>query len=184
MSGPVEIILIVAAICYVLARRVAGEPAQAKRMLLLPAVLTAIGVSDAGPITRSGATAVAFLVASTAISVVIGVLRGLSVRLRDRDGIVFMNYTAVTVVLWVVNVVVKLGADLLLRAVDPHGAAGFGNSLLLTLGAGMLCEGGVVLLRALNTDSRILWESGKDGRAHTTSTWLDALQSRMAERRR
>jgi hypothetical protein len=46
MSGPVETVFILAAVGYVLARRVIGEPAQAKRMLILPIVLNLIGLSD------------------------------------------------------------------------------------------------------------------------------------------
>ena len=39
VSGPVEIILIIAAIGYVLTRRLIGEPAEVRRMLLVPVVL-------------------------------------------------------------------------------------------------------------------------------------------------
>jgi hypothetical protein len=43
MSGPLEIVVILAVVGYLLARRVIGEPAQAKRMLILPVVLSLIG---------------------------------------------------------------------------------------------------------------------------------------------
>jgi hypothetical protein len=42
----------------------------------------------------------------------------------------------------------------------------------------MLVEGAVVLMRALRTDSQVIWAKGKDGRPHTTSAFLDGLQNR------
>src|ERR1700753_3833124 len=100
MSGPAEIVLIVAAVCYLLVRRMAGEPAQAKRMLILPVVLIAIGISDlSGHVSSS--MSLLFLVATAAISVVLGALRGASVRISQRDGVAFVRYTGVTIVLWV-----------------------------------------------------------------------------------
>lgn len=183
MSEPVEIVLIIAAVAYVLVRRLTGEPAQAKRMLLLPVVLAAIGVSDLKGSALTGVS-VTFLVATIAVSVVLGVLRGASVRLFERDGIAFVRYTWVTVLLWVVNLAVKFGANLVLGTVDPHAGATAGNSLLLTLGIGMLCEGAVVLLKALRTDSQIVWSQGRDGRQHQTSPLLDGLRDRLRDRDR
>jgi hypothetical protein len=43
----------------------------------------------------------------------------------------------------------------------------------------MLCEGAVVLVKALRTDGRIMWAKGKKGQPHTMSPFLDALQSRI-----
>lgn len=178
MSGWIEIVLIVAAVAYMLVRRVAGEPAEARRMLVLPGVLTVVGLKDLhGHLSTAS---VVFLVAMTGISVLIGACRGLSVRLLDRDGIVVIRYTAVTLVLWLVNIAIKFGGNALLKAVAPHDAAPLGNSLLLTLGAGMLVEGLTVLARTLRSGTPIIWSAGKDGGPHTTSSFLDDLQRRVA----
>jgi hypothetical protein len=179
MSGPLEIVLILAAVCYIMARRMMGEPAQAKRMLILPAVLLVIGVSQLSGETWS-ASSILFLAVTVAISMVLGGLRGASVRVSERDGLAFIKYTGVTVGLWVVNLVVKFGGNLVFSAVDHQAAASVGNSLFLSLGAGMLVEGLVVLARALRTDSRIAWAKGDDGAPHRMSPFLDDLQGRMA----
>lgn len=177
MSTPVEIVLVIGAVLYVLARRMSGEPAQARRMLVLPVVLVAVGLSDLKGATLTGSSAT-FLVVTVAISILLGVLRGASVRLSDRDGIVFMRYTWVTVALWVVNLAVKFGANIALGAIDPQAGATAGDSLLCTLGIGMLCEGGVVLLRALRTGSRVVWtHDAGDGRRRVSSP-LDRLRDR------
>jgi len=177
VSGPVEVVLILAAVGYVLVRRMMGEPVQAKRMLVLPAVLVVIGLSDVSGDAQT-AVSVLFLVATGVISVLLGGLRGLSVRLSERDGLAFVNYTGVTVALWVVNLVIKFGANFILAGVDRLDAASVSNSLLLTLGAGMLAEGLVLLARAVRTDSRIMWAQGKDGAPHAMSPFLDGLQAR------
>jgi hypothetical protein len=179
MSGPVEIVLILAAVGYLLARRVIGEPAQAKRMLILPVALILIGLSDvSGQVTTP--LSLLFLVATAAISVLLGALRGVNVRVSQREGLAFLRYTGVTVVLWVVNLAIKFGA------IDPKGAAAVGNSLLLTLGLGILAEGLaeglVVLYRALRNDHRLMWAQGQDGAPHRMSPFLDNPRRSMTNR--
>lgn len=178
MSGPVQIVVILAAIGYVMMRRIMGEPAQGKRMLVLPAVLVVIGLSDVSGDAQTVVSTL-FLVLTGGVSIVLGAFRGASVRLSERDGLAFVNYTAVTVALWVVNLLIKFGANFALSIFDGHAAASVSNSLLLTLGAGMLAEGAVVMLRALRTGTRVAWATGKDGEPHTMSPFLDNLQDRV-----
>jgi len=181
MSGPVEIVLILAAICFVMVRRLIGEPAQAKRMLVLPAVVAVIGLTDVSGQLKTPMAA-AFLVATAAISVGIGALRGASVRISQRDGLAFVRYTWVTVVLWVVNLVIKFGADIVLKAIDPKDAGAVTNSLLLTLGLGLLVEGAVVLYRSLRSDHQVMWTQGKNGGPREMSPMLDNLRDSLSRR--
>lgn len=173
MSGPVEIVLIVAAIGYLLLRRLMGEPAQAKRMLVLPAVLSVIGLADlSGSGVVKSPASLAFLFASAAIGVVLGALRGVSVRISRRDDVAIVGYTAVTVVLWLVNI----GARFALGALHPGD-----DGLLLTLGLGILAEGLVVLYRALRGGHRVMWTQTGDG-APVTSPMLEHLGGRWNTR--
>ncbi|SEP07488.1 DUF1453 family protein [Amycolatopsis saalfeldensis] len=183
MNGTLQVVLIIAVIAYMLIRRLAGEPAEAKRMLLLPAVLTVIGIVNLDGPAHSG-TALLFLIGTALISAVLGALRGASIRLSRRDGIVFMRYTWVTLALWAANIAVKFGGNLLLGAIDKNGAAALGDSVLLTVGIGMLLEGVVVLGRALRSGERVIWAQGRDGAPHQTSPWLDDLQRQLSRRGR
>jgi len=88
----------------------------------------------------------------------------------------------VTAALWVATLAIKFGANALLGIVDSHDAAAAGDSLFLTLGAGMLVEGVVVLARALRRNGRIIWAEGKDGAPHTMSPFLDGLQHTVSGR--
>ena len=181
MSGPVEIVLIVAAVGYLMVRRLIGEPAQAKQMLILPAILSVVGLSTVSGEVKTAASLV-FLVGTAAISVVLGVLRGVSVRISRRDGTAFVRYTPVTVGLWVANIVVKIGVNLALDAFDPQDAGGVSNSMLLTIGAGILAEGLVVLYRALRAGHQVMWTQGTDGAPGKTSPMLDNIQRNLTSR--
>jgi hypothetical protein len=181
MSGPVEVVLVLAAVCYVMVRRVVGEPAQGRRMLVMPAVLVVTGLSGPGGHLASP-LADLFLAAYVAAGVVLGALRGLSVRLTERQGLAFVQYRAVTVALWVANLGVRFGGGLVLHLVDPGAAKAAGSNLLLSLGVGMLVEGLVVLARALRRDHRVMWSEGRDGGPRTMSPWLDSLRETAAGR--
>jgi len=157
VSGPVEIVVIIAAVGYVLARRLLGEPAEAKRMLVLPLVLFAVGLTELAKVAQTPVS-IAFLVGTTAIGVLLGLLRGASVRVYEQDGIVFARYTVLTIVWWAASFAVRFGASFVLGLVDPAAAHATGNGLLLTLGAGMLAEGLVVLAKAARGAGRIVWQ--------------------------
>lgn len=176
MNGSVQIVLIIAAIGYVLLRRFMGEPAQAKRMLILPAVLIVIGLTNLHGIAGS---AILGLVATALLSIGLGALRGVSIKVYRQDGVVFLRYTWVTLVLWVLNVAVKFGATLLLGVFDKDAATALGNTTMLTIGLGMLVEGVVALAKALRGGHQVIWEKGKDGAPHRTSPFLDSLQERI-----
>ncbi|MFC4244537.1 DUF1453 domain-containing protein [Gryllotalpicola reticulitermitis] len=177
MSGPIEVILIIVVIGYLLIRRLIGEAAEGRRMLLLPAILTAIGLMDLAKVAQSPVS-IGFLIATTAVSVVLGLLRGATIRVFEQDGLVFMRYRVITVVLLALNFAIKFGASFALGLVDPSAEHAASNGLLLTLGSGLLVEGLVVLSKAVRTNSRILWKQGKDGEPHKTSSFLDGLQQR------
>jgi hypothetical protein len=178
MSGPMEIVLIVAAIGYLLVRRMTGEPAQAKRMLILPAVLSVIGLNDVSGQVKSPLS-LAFLTGTAAVSILLGVLRGTSVHISHRDGVAFVRYTGVTVLLWVLNVAFKLGANLALHTLSPKDAGVAGNSLLFTLGVGIVAEGLVILYRALRSDHRVMWSQSQNGAPHQMSPFLDNLRRNL-----
>jgi hypothetical protein len=180
MSGPIEILLIVAAIGYVMVRRLMGEPVQAKRMLVLPGVLCVIGLSDVSHQLGSP-MAVVFLVATAGISVVIGALRGATVKISARDGVAFARYTGLTVALWVANVVIKFGGNLALGAIDAKDASAVSNSLMLTLGAGMLVEGLVVMSRALRADHRVMWAEESKRGPRQMSPMLDNMRRTLSD---
>ncbi|MCU1682753.1 MAG: hypothetical protein JWQ81_3492 [Amycolatopsis sp.] len=57
-----EVLFIIAAVGFVLIRRMMGEQAEAKRMLVLPAILTVIGLGNSGDVLHSPMALVFLLV--------------------------------------------------------------------------------------------------------------------------
>jgi hypothetical protein len=175
MTGTVEIVLIAAAIIYVTARRLMGEPAEGKRLLVLPAVLGVIGLTQT---SVHSVTALGFLVASAALSVVFGLLRGLTIRTYEQNGIVMLRYTAMTIVVWAVSFAARFAAGFVMNLIDP-GVAQNGNGLMLVVGAGLLAEGLVVLAKAVRVRGQVVWSKGRDGEPHRTSPLLDSWQQKV-----
>lgn len=175
MTGTVEVVLIAAAIIYVMARRLMGEPAVGERLLVLPAVLGVIGLTQT---SAHSVAEVVFLVASAALSVVLGVLRGLTIRTYEQNGIVMLRYTAMTIVLWVAGIAARLVLNLL----DPS-AGRTSNGLMLVVGAGLLAEGLVVLSKAVRVRGQVVWSKGRNGAPHRTLPLLDSWQQKVHRNR-
>ncbi|MDG3011752.1 DUF1453 domain-containing protein [Rhodococcus sp. D2-41] len=153
--GPAQIVLAVAAVCYLMYRRYLGDVLQAKRLLILPVVLTIIGLSSLGDLRTLSVAALVLIAVSVAVSLVLGVLRGFTVQVGDRDGVVWMRYRAVTLVLWAVNIAAKVGLGMVAHVVGAADSTGTG--VMVALGLGILAESLVVLARAMRMESTLLW---------------------------
>ena len=87
MSEILPIAAVIAIVAYVIGRQLIGEPLRGKRVVLLPAILTVIGVADLGgkghhvqPVD------VACLIVGGLIVAAIGAAQGLAMRLESRNG--------------------------------------------------------------------------------------------------
>ena len=174
----IDIVLVVVGVGYLLVRRMAGDLVQVKRLLVLPLVLTAVGLSQVHDVRLDAAT-VAFLALGAVISLVIGTVRGLTVHLGVRDGELWMRYRAVTVGLWVLNLAVKASIVPAEVALTGHSVATATQGMLFTIGLGILAESAVVLLRALRRDGTVVWAKGKDGAPHRPSPTFDRLREQF-----
>ena len=190
-SGPLQIVVVIAAIGYILARRLIGEPAQVKRMLVLPVVLGVIGVANVVKVEQA-LTSVVFLIILVVIDTTFGFLRGRSTRISDRGGMAYIHYTPATIVLWAAGLAANFGVEFLLRLVDHAAEEAAGHGLLLTLGSGILAEGAVVMAKVLRSGSSPDWtiRSGRGGtppsapsRETTAGTYAQAMPSLLGELR-
>jgi hypothetical protein len=150
--APLTIVLALAGLGYVLWSRTRGQPLKAKRLLVLPAVLTVIGVTD---LTGSSAPHltpkdIAFLLVTVAISVVLGAARGATIELYPQQGELWQRYRRNTVALWIVLVATKLVLTVIAGAAGAS-AGGGTKTLLLSLGVSLLAEAAIVAPRALST---------------------------------
>ncbi len=163
-SSPVSTILVVVAVGYVVARRLLGEPAQARRMLVLPAVLGVLGLVN---VLGAGQTpvSVVFLGTGIVINTAFGLARGAGSRVFDREGVACVRYTVTTIVVWACGIAAEFGTKFLFGLIDHEAEEAAGHGLMLTLGAGILAEGVVVLVKVTKSGARIDWtiRSGRRG---------------------
>lgn len=148
----ITIILVVAglaAVVYVLVSRVRGQPLNQRRVIVLPAVITAVGVLELVRVAQHAAPPVdlSLLTAGIAVSLAMGVARGMTVLVSEHDGQPWMRYERLTLLLWLGTIVLRGGLSVAGREIHAPLAAG-GPALLVGVGVTLLTEGAVVARRA------------------------------------
>jgi uncharacterized membrane protein YoaT (DUF817 family) len=105
-----------------------GQPLKVKRLLILPVLLTVLGITD---LTGSSAPRltpkdIAFLVVSVAVSAVLGAARGATIELYPNQGELWQRYRRSTVALWIALITTKL---VLVAIASAAGASAGGAGL-------------------------------------------------------
>jgi hypothetical protein len=152
IPSPLTILLVVAAVGYVLWSCMKGRPLKLKRLLVLPVILTVLGITD---LTGSSAPHltpkdIAFLVVGAVISAVLGAARGATIELYPQQGELWQRYRRITVGLWITLIATKL-VVLVIAGVVGASAGGGTSSLLFCLGVSLLAEAAIVGPRARST---------------------------------
>jgi hypothetical protein len=183
VPSPLTILLAIAAVGYMLWSRMKGQPLRAKRLLVLPVVLTVIGVTDLSGSSAPHLTPkdIGFLVASVAVGVVLGAARGATIELYPNHGELWQRYRPSTVGLWVTLIVTRVVVVAVAGA--AHASAGGGtNTLLVSLGASLAAEAAIVGPRALSTGLPFAVETkGSDGRGSDPSRSRASLADRFID---
>ena len=156
----VLVVLVLAAVGYVLASRIAGQPVNTRRLLVLPGVLTAMGLLQLAGVVSAGRRPqdLGLLAVGLAAAAGFGAARGTTVTVAVRDGRPWLRYRAVTLALWAATVAVRVGLTVLAHAAGAS-VAGSGPALLLSAGATLLAEGVVVAHRASITSGGQQWQA-------------------------
>lgn len=120
--------VIAAALVAMIVKRFMGEPLNVRDLAGPAIVLTAIGLHDAQ----------SFTVLPLVVGFVFGILRGVTIKLFEKDGHLWQRYTWQTLVVWAVSIAVGL----LLGQTGPR---------TLSIGVGLLGELCSVGVKALRT---------------------------------
>jgi len=155
-------LLALAAIVYVLVRRLAGEPLEGRRLVVLPLILTIAGVSQ---LTRVHPTPldVTVLVVEGAAAVVLGAVRGLTIHVYAKGGHLWYRYRPLTVVVWAGSLLLRLGQTAAGHALGADTDV-LGTALLAVLGLSLLAEAFVVGRRAMATGVPFAPQGSRRGR--------------------
>jgi hypothetical protein len=170
IPAPLTIVLVFAAVGYVLWSRMQGRPLKLRRLIVLPVILAILGITD---LTGSSAPHltpkdIAFLLISVAISALLGAARGATIQIYPNRGELWQRYRGNTVGLWIVLIAAKI---VLLAIASPAGASAGGgtNTLLLSLGVSLLAEAAIVGPRAITT-GRTFATGHKESNGHRSDS--------------
>lgn len=148
----VLVVLVLAAVGYVLVSRIAGRPVNTRRLLVLPGVLTAMGALQLAGAVSAGIRPqdLGLLAVGLAAAAGLGAARGATVAVSVRDGRPWLRYRAFTLALWAATVAVRVGLTALAHEAGATVSAS-GPALLLSAGVTLLAEGVIVAHRAFTS---------------------------------
>jgi len=159
------VLVAIGIIGYVIWQQVTGASLRGKRVVVLPAILTGIGVLDLSS-SKSPVSALD----SAAVAVAIGLALGAMTRLERRDGHLWAQLPMRGLWLWGGLIVSRLVITGIAHASGAHLAAGT-TAILLTLGLNRAAQALVIVPRAIAAG--IPFAPEKDGTVFAAS-WFSA----------
>jgi hypothetical protein len=135
----------VAFVVFVMGSRLAGRPLRARPLVVIPAALTIVGLTQL-PHLGAEVIVVLVLVVEVAFGFGLGALRGVTVSVYEKAGHAWLRYRPSTVAIWVVTIAARVAMVFGTRLVDV-GLAGTGP-ILLSLGLSLFGEAAVVAVKA------------------------------------
>jgi hypothetical protein len=170
----VTVVAAVGIIGYVIWQQVAGAALTGRRVVVLPAVLTVIGIVDlVQSKTHPEATDIVLLVASAAVAIAVGAALGVITRLERRDGSLWAQLPTRGLWLWAALIASRLIVGGVAHASGAHVASGT-TAILLTLGLNRIAQAAVIVPRAIAAG--IPFAPEKDGRVFGAS-WFSGSTS-------
>jgi hypothetical protein len=142
-----EVLAVIGIVGFVIYQQVAGQLLQGRRLVVLPAVLTVVGLVNLRG-HHPGPADIAWLSAGAAGSLLIGLAFGLIMRLESRGGVLWGKMPPRGLWLWVALAGWRVLIMVLAGRTGAHVAAS-ATPLLFTLGLNRLGQAAVVVPRAL-----------------------------------
>jgi hypothetical protein len=143
------VLAVIGIVVYVIGQQLTGSPLSGKRLIVLPAVVTGIGILD---LSNSGshpaATDIVLLSVSAVIAIAIGVGLGAMTRLESRDGYLWAQLPKRGLWLWGGLLVSRVAVTGIAHASGAHVAAGTA-AIVLMLGLNRAAQALVVAPRAV-----------------------------------
>jgi hypothetical protein len=148
MSTLVLILVGALVVLRVLFKQLTGSVVTGKSLVLMPAILIVVGLgSAASALTLARPGEILFFLVDAVIVLALGVARGATTRLSLRDGSLFQKGTALTLVLWLATIAVRVGAGFIGQSIGVAGTLTTA-SLLLLFGVTIAAQNTVIYLRA------------------------------------
>lgn len=148
MSPIVMILIGVLVIVRVVGKQVVGSAVTTRSLVLMPAILVVLGIiSISSALPSASAGELGFFTLDVVVLVVLGIARGASTQLSIRDGGLYQKGSALTLVLWLGTIALRIGAGFLAARLGVGGGLTTA-SVLLTFGLSIAMQNATVWLRA------------------------------------
>lgn len=141
------VLAVIGILIYVIARQLLGSALSGKRAVVLPVVLSVIGVVEISG-SHPGATDIVLLVVSAAFAIAVGLGLGAMTRLERRDGYLWAQLPKSGLWLWGGLLAGRLLISGIGDVTGAHVAAGT-TAILLMLGLNRAAQALVVVPRAI-----------------------------------
>jgi hypothetical protein len=159
-------------VVYVVGRQVVGSPVTGRRLVVLPVVLTVIGIVDlSGGKAPLNATDVVLLAVSAAIAIGVGLSLGAMTRIERRGGYLWAQLPKQGLWLWGGLIVSRIAISGIGELSGAHLVAG-SSAILLMLGLNRAAQALVIAPRAITAG--IPFAPEKDGRVFGASWFSGA----------
>jgi hypothetical protein len=145
--GMLMVLIVAALIVVMIVRRLAGEPLRIKQMLIIPVVLAGLGIHQLAG-TRVTGGMLTYLAVGSVVAAGLGLVRGMTVAVYERNGVVWMRYRPLTIAIWVLSVAVRGGMTLAARSAGVHLPA---ETTMLLAAVSLLAEAAMIAPKALGT---------------------------------
>jgi len=160
------VLVAIGAIVFLIGQQVIGTAVSGKRLVVLPAILTVIGIVELGGSSNVNAMDVVMLALSAGTAIAIGLGLGAMTRLERRDGHLWAQLPKRGLWLWVGLFVSRALMAGVANVSGAHLAAGTA-AILLTLGLNRAAQSLVIVPRAISAG--IPFAPEKDGRVFGAS---------------
>jgi hypothetical protein len=161
---------------FVIWQQVTGASLRGRRVIVLPAILTVIGILDlTSSKSHAGPTDIALLVVSATVAIAIGVALGAMTRLERRNGHLWAQLPKRGLWLWGALILSRVVITAVAHVANAHLAAGT-DAILLTLGLNRAAQAMVIVPRAIAAG--IPFAPEKDGKVFGASWFGPAADVR------
>ncbi|MFF2806386.1 DUF1453 domain-containing protein [Streptomyces sp. NPDC058000] len=140
--------IIAVVVIAVVIRRMIGEPVNAKDLFIAPAILTGIGILSLIKKTDLTGTDLTWVITGAVLGAALGALRGATIQLVDRGGVLWQRYTGRTFLTLIGTLAVTAGFSVLAVKMGMHENA---RPLQLSIGVSFLGESLMVGRRGMTS---------------------------------
>ncbi len=146
-----QILLIAGLIVFVIVRRFAGQPVQAKSSVL-PLGITVWGLIQLRGVHPTGAD-LAFLAIEALVAIGVGLARGATIQLYRKAGQLWLRYRWTTLIVWLAAIALRAALVVGGHLMGVHVVT---QSLMFVLGLSFVAEAGLVACRATQAGVPVL----------------------------